>query len=394
MPATNTKRDNVLNIIRWLGLIAILVVWLFSIVIHSTKTDLEPQIINEFPGSIIKLISSEPVIYSITSSEGKLIGYTAVGSGQGYSGPIQGLVITDQDGIVQIVKIIKHNEWPVWFEKLIAEDYFTKFIGRDIKQTSHEDVNAVTGATYSSNGVADAITASNRDIAEIVFGIKGVREAPKYRFGYPEFSVVMLWVLVGVSLLFDRPVFRWLNRLGSIIIIGFWLTIPITLATLTGLALGLISFHPNTFMIYILVGGALGTALFLGRNLYCQYVCPFGGVQELLSLAGFQWKIKDSQVIIIASKIKPFIVWIALMIVLLTGSPSAGSYEPFGAIFGFKGERVQWILLLVTLIMGLFIPRFWCKFGCPVNVILDNVASASSKLRRVFAKRQSVKNEK
>ena len=61
------------------------------------------------------------------------------------------------------------------------------------------------------------------------------------------------------------------------------------------------------------------------------------------------------------------------MIAFLTSNPALVAYEPFATLFGFKGTGVQWYLVSVAVIGSFLIPRFWCRFFCPVGAFLKQV---------------------
>ena len=106
----------------------------FDRVINSIKSDLNPKInINDIN------ISSD---YKDGIYEG---------TGYGYRPDLK-VLVTIKDGLIKDISIVSHNEVGEKFYKP-AFDYIPKKIID--KQTY--DIDAVSGSTYSSNGVIDAV---------------------------------------------------------------------------------------------------------------------------------------------------------------------------------------------------------------------------------------------
>ena len=136
---------------------------------------------------------------------------------------------------------------------------------------------------------------------------------------------------------------------------------------------------------WLLVIGTLLLTLFYGRNLYCSWMCPFGGMQEIITLIGGVKRHLSKKTIQIADYSVYFFLWLALMITFITSNPDMGTFEPFATLFGFKGVGIQWYLVSVAIVGSFLIPRFWCRFFCPVGAFLKQVL----KLKRNFIKNEA-----
>ncbi len=77
-----------------------------------------------------------------------------------------------------------------------------------------------------------------------------------------------------------------------------------------------------------------------------------------------------------------FITWLALMVALGTGNAANASVEPFVALFSLRGTEYQWYLLSMVIAGAFFIPRFWCRFFCPVGVCLNLSAKTGRRLKK------------
>ena len=97
---------------------------------------------NEIPSEELATNASEPAARSGT--------YT--GTGQGYEGPIT-VSVTLEDGIIVEIGILEESEDPEFFAEALA------VIGR-VYAAQNTEVDAVSGATYSSWGILDAVDAA------------------------------------------------------------------------------------------------------------------------------------------------------------------------------------------------------------------------------------------
>lgn len=75
---------------------------------------------------------------------------TYEGIGQGHHGPIKVRVMTDQYEIKEII-VTEQQETPV------LSDIVYEKIPERVKKANHADVKVVSGATFTSNGLIEAI---------------------------------------------------------------------------------------------------------------------------------------------------------------------------------------------------------------------------------------------
>ena len=74
---------------------------------------------------------------------------------QGYNGPTP-LNIYIKDDKIQKVEALPNDETPSFFER-VQKELLGKWNGMDVKKAATADIDAVTGATYSSNAVKENI---------------------------------------------------------------------------------------------------------------------------------------------------------------------------------------------------------------------------------------------
>ena len=129
------------------------------------------------------------------------------------------------------------------------------------------------------------------------------------------------------------------------------------------------SFHDHLLW-YALVGLGLGAAL-LWRNIYCARMCPFGALQELLSLVSSKKIPPDRDEELKARHLRMVFLWLIAITVFLFGRTDAANYEPFSTAFDFKGGALRWIFLAVILVLAGLKHRFWCRYFCPTGLWLQ-----------------------
>ncbi len=132
------------------------------------------------PGEKIK-IDNNPVVkgcYPVADSSGKCSSYILELVGNGYGGEMKILAAYKENGEVISVKLMDNQETPGLGKKAEKPDYMKKFIGtggdRPIPvrkdMLSQKDADAVTGASITFMGIANALS-SGSDF------VKGLRKS-------------------------------------------------------------------------------------------------------------------------------------------------------------------------------------------------------------------------
>ena len=177
--------------------------------------------------------------------------------------------------------------------------------------------------------------------------------------------------------------------LFSLFFLGFYLSTPITVSAFGSLLMGYIPSLSENLFWWLLVLGTMFMTMVMGRNLYCAWACPFGGMQEFINKIGGITVQVHSTINRAAQWIVYLFFWLSFMIMFVTNNPANGTFEPFAVLFSLKGFSVQWYLVSVAIIGSFIIPRFWCRFFCPVGLILRYVA----KIKKQIAGWVQVKSE-
>jgi len=322
-----------------------------------------------YPNFEISETSNESLY--IISQNNEAIKYISLGESGGFGGKITVLSLIDSTGLITDIQVVNHSETHSFFEKVRDEKFLHEFIGHEFNELIKADVpiDAISGATYTSNGIQDAIMNSSIPLIK-QFNLASLQEKSKQiKIGIPEIALVLLY-LIGFVISFlskkMKSIIRWIAIFISIICIGF---IGMKMLTISNIGVYLLGDFPDFsdyFFWYLLVSGILLGIIIQNKNHYCTWVCPFGSLQDVIGTIGNA----KPRLLKYRKYIKGFqstIALIAILIGLVYRNPAMTSYEIFSGVFTFTGSSLLFIVLGVTIILSLFIKNPWCNYLCPVK---------------------------
>lgn len=133
--------------------------------------------------------------------------------------------------------------------------------------------------------------------------------------------------------------------------------------------------EPVIFILWSFV--ALGL-LFLGRGVYCGWLCPFGALQELLNEGAKRLGIRQIEVPFAvqerlwAIKYTVFLAILGMSFYSMERALVMAEVEPFKTAISMRFMR-DWPFVLFAIALltaGLFIERFFCRYLCPLGAAL------------------------
>ena len=123
--------------------------------------------------------SFETINENVTAalSGGATIGYCVNTTVKGFGGDINMLVGINNDGSLAGIDVLSHSETAGLGAKADTKDFENKFIGKDAalkivktKTQRSDEVEAITGATITSNAIAKGVEDAFNQIQKIVSG--------------------------------------------------------------------------------------------------------------------------------------------------------------------------------------------------------------------------------
>lgn len=302
--------------------------------------------------------------------DGQAVGRATVGRASGYSGPLVLAVGTSGDGRVRALAILEYPDTPDLMPRV--RPFLSALVGRSVSEgfeVGHA-VDAVTGATLTSRGLARAALDGAQRIAES----GGPRAGPPggIAFGAPEACLVALVALgaIGRNRPSLRPRARQALRLAALALslatIGFLFNRPWVIAFPVRLLAGDFPSWRTHLYWYLLLGSLLFAFSRSGRSPYCPWICPFGAAQDVVGLP-FGARKRRVPHRLLFTWVKGALLWLAVFLGLLYRSPGGASYEVFATFFRLSGTGFQAAILAIVLLAALFFRRPFCHWVCPVD---------------------------
>ena len=126
-----------------------------------TEKDLPVETLTElqtaFPkAAFVELLGTSD--YSVKNEKGKVIGTVLLSSPysdniNGFNGPTPLQIALDNDGKIVEVRLLDNNETPSFLNRVINAGFLKSWNGLTVEEALNKEVDAVSGATYSSNGI-------------------------------------------------------------------------------------------------------------------------------------------------------------------------------------------------------------------------------------------------
>ena len=362
----------------------------------STKLRIAPtqaELDSVLPGASIKDKQLKPIPYypATVQEEGQTKRAAAVLTAElppkikGFADEINILFAIDEDGKIIGLKVISHRETPYYFRMIRSSGFFEKIL-KTKNAGELSEIKAVSGASISSKAIlADMQAAAYLAMKEIF-----KREVPAVKsvslvgiYFQPRMIALMTVLLLGLaSSFFRNRRLRWAVFGLSAAIIGFWLKTPFSLPHIFQIASLQVPFSSNGYLV-ILGGFVICTTILFGP-LWCGHLCPYAALQEAASELGKKQRWRPSRALIQSARELRWVVVFATVVLYFPLKMKSGAeIEPFFHLFSKTWTAAGLLLVAVTLLGSVFIPRFWCRFFCPTGAILILLSSHRKFFRRI-----------
>ena len=305
-------------------------------------------------------------------------GYISVKKADGFGGPLKVAVSVDPQGKVLNAVVVEHRETPSWFNKVMKTPLLRSMKGKRYSDPFKigEDVDGITGATYTTRAVIQSIRKASREVALNELKLPESDEKPSgLQLGYPEVVLVLLLVIGVFGLKAasgkTKKRLRWLLMLSGMVVVGFMVNHPLTLVDINKFLMGYWPEIYHQLYWYLLIFGVLLIFLTTNKNIYCHAICPFGAAQECLAVFGGAKHFHSQRYHEVFKWLRRGIVWLALFTALIFRNPGISSYEVYSTLFSLSGTNREVLFLAIVLLVSLFVKRPWCKYVCPVPAFED-----------------------
>jgi NosR/NirI family transcriptional regulator, nitrous oxide reductase regulator len=226
----------------------------------------------------------------------------------------------------------------------------------DLKQAG---VEGVSGATMTSLAVAEGVVHRFR-VAQ------GELRPPPVRLGTRDFGLLLAVVLGGWLTFTRRPGReRWRRWFHWAVIgyLGFLNGDLLAQSLLAGWAKSGIAWRMAPGLV-LLLAAALLVPWAAKRPLYCQQLCPHGALQEALARhtpERWRWRVPAA------------LLALVLFVVMLPLDFDLAGLEPFDAYVIRSAGAATLALAVASLLVAPFVPKAYCKYGCPTGALLEFV---------------------
>ncbi len=355
----------------------------------TSGTDVAPLVPELLPGTA--QVRTEGQLFTALDADGNLIGYAALGSAPGYGGPIDILVAVDPEGNILNTQVVTERESPGFFRLVKSSDLIEGYNGRLVTDALQlgQDLDAVTGATVSAEGVAAAVRAATRQIADNALDITIPPEERPIQFGWPEAILLLLFASGYLTHKWRNRVWkkraRWGTLIAGMVFLGFVYTVPLTITMIISLLSGYWPDWHNNLYWYLLIGGILFVTTVDAKNPYCSWFCPFGAFQECVAAVSKAKLYRPRDLNEGLKWVQRGLALAAIVLGLALRRPGVASYEPFATLFDLRGTAVQWIFLALIVLASLVTYRPFCNFLCPLDPVIDLIAATRRWLKEGVA---------
>lgn len=300
---------------------------------------------------------------------------------QGYGGPVPLKIHIGKDGKLTAIEAEPNAESPSFFDR--AKELFSRWQGKTIDEAMAEDVDAVSGATFSSKAIIRNVQrglayAKQHGLAD---GGKGAQKESAERTVATGWTLGSIVALIAVLLGAVVPLFTNNRRLHlvqlvvNVVVLGLWTGTFVSYTLFLRLFAGGVSLSaigtlaaPLLMLIVALLYPLAGRS-----GHYCAHVCPFGSAQELAGKLSRRKLRITPRVLRVLTALRN-LLWGVLMALLLTGTCTAWiDYELFTAFIYSSASVWVIVLAMLFLVLSVWVPRPYCRFVCPTGALLKSV---------------------
>lgn len=306
------------------------------------------------------------------------------GDVRGYGGPVELIIRMKSDGTILETQLGRHKETPSYIREVPR--WLKKFQnhppGKPI--LGQKGVDSVSGATVTTDAIKQIVAKSRTAAMNKLLDLEGPAACDAQPSVWAKalkslsfWGMALFALFALIAYLRATPGLRMVSLISGFLILGIWLTCPLTVIDLGQISQGELPAFPLKILS---VGVALILAVLFGQ-VWCGYMCPFGAAQELIWLAihprGFLSERGFGQADRVSKKLeqkarytKFLLLGLVLSAYAITKKLGFLSFDPMSWVFTADLNLWRWVLLSIITIGAVVLFRPWCRYICPVGALL------------------------
>lgn len=204
---------------------------------------------------------------------------------------------------------------------------------------------------------------------------------------WTEIALLMLLLTVAMTAFVRKDArLRWVALLSTFVYLGFVNGTFLSVSHITNFMKQGPGLFLNDLPLLILVVFTLVTTVFWGR-VFCSSLCPFGALQDILErIVPSRWRRSLPQWLHDRALWLKYVILAGLIAMAVAYAELSvfQYFEPFGTLFYQSQSLLLWGILSVFVAGSIFVPRFYCRYACPLGASLGVISIAAFwKIKRV-----------
>lgn len=288
---------------------------------------------------------------------------------KGFGGSIPFAIVFNNAKKIELIYLLPNSETPSWIERLKKIDFLNLWNGLTCSEALDKHVDAVSGATLSSNAIIKSLQHRLSKFAEVNLVKK---KESKIIDVLAIIAAYLVFIFALLSYLFPHIFgkYRIILLLSSIGILGFWLGDFLSISLINNWLMNGLNYKSHFFLFVVFILSIL-LPLLTNKSFYCQYLCPFGALQELTGKINKRKIILSPNLIHVLKYIKYVYLLFLIVLISISIDLSVDYFEPFSA-FKFQFSSLSVLLIaIISLFLSIFIAKPWCRFVCPTGALLS-----------------------
>ena len=276
------------------------------------------------------------------------------------------IYIDENDRIVK-VELCPNRESRGYINNVIKSGFLESWDGLTVEEALTHHVDAVSGSTYSSTAISQSLQVRMQELTS--------QKARLYSWDWMLFvkQMCVLAVTILALICFFNPkktkTLRRVTLLLSILILGFWSNSLLSLAMFYNWITNGVSLTMQWTVILIAVVSII-LPFVTKKSFYCQYLCPFGAVQEFVGMMPVKKITVSAKLYKFFSVLRKVILLTLIVLLALGFGLDLSMTEPF-SVFSYQSIIFEVALLAAVIVMAsIFIKKPWCNYLCPTGTIL------------------------